>query len=155
MKAKSIVFVIAGVILVAVVSLVMYNSCGTGCFRHNAEKWAQPTIDQTNVITNNQLEKLSGNSLRIDLNEKENLLKVDKGSINIPASVILEKENLKKLRAHEGNIVLISADHALSARIWMLLSQMGFKNLFILDDSAGNDFLKYKFQPDTIIRLES
>ncbi|MBN1144632.1 MAG: rhodanese-like domain-containing protein [Bacteroidales bacterium] len=154
MKAKKVVIVLAGVMLVAVFSLAVINSQGNARFRHDAVKWAQPTIDQTNMITSTQLEKLTGNTLLVDLSEQGNLLKDNQGAIHIPASVILEKENQKKLRTHEGNIVLISADRPLSARIWMLLSQMGYENLFILDDGAGNDVLKYKFQPDTITRPE-
>lgn len=154
MKAKRIVIVLAGVILIAVIGLAIIFSSGNDRFRHDATKWAQPTIDQTNMITNNQLGTLSGKTLLVDLSEQGNLLKDNQGAIHIPASAILEKENQKKIRAHEGNIVLVTNDRALTARIWMLLSQMGYRNLYMLDEDAGNEILKYKFQPDTMGRLE-
>ncbi len=155
MKTNRVVIVLACVILVAAISLLVINAFGDDHFRHDAAKWAQPTIDQSNLITNNQLEKLSGNTILINLSEQRNQVNDNQGAIHIPASAILEKENQKRLRSHEGNLVLISGERALSARIWMLLSQMGYENLYILDDSAVNEVLKYKFQPDTIIRLES
>ncbi|MFO7369794.1 MAG: rhodanese-like domain-containing protein [Bacteroidales bacterium] len=154
MKVKKAGIVVLVVILVALVAMMLIGSSGNGRFRHDAAKWAQPVIDQTNIITKIQLGKLSGNTLLVDISEQENLLKDDQGTISIPASAILEQENLRKLRDHEGNIVLASDDRALSARIWMLLSQMGYKNLYILDDRLDNEVLKYKFLPDTVTRPE-
>jgi hypothetical protein len=142
--------IVVVVILIAVIAMILIGSSGNGRFRHDAAKWVQPTIDQTNMITNNQLGTLSGKTLLVDLSEQGTMLKDNKGVLNIPASAILEKENLKKLRAHKGSIVLASEDRALSARIWMLLSQMGIQNLYLMDASAGNEVLKYKFRPDTI-----
>jgi hypothetical protein len=150
MKLKKLGIVVLVVILVVVVAMTLIGSSGSGRFRHDAAKWAKPTMVETIVVTNAQLEKLTGNTLLVDLSEQGNLLKDDQGVIHMRASAILEQENQRKLRDHEGIIVLASEDRALSARIWMLLSQMGYENLFILDDGAGNDVLKYKFQPDTI-----
>ncbi|MFO7370797.1 MAG: hypothetical protein R6X09_11055 [Bacteroidales bacterium] len=142
MKIKKAGIVVLVVILVAVIAMMLIGSSGNGCFRHDAAKWAQPAIDQTNIITKIQLEKLSGNILQVDLSDQGNQLKDDQGTISIPASAILEQENLRKLRDHEGNIVLASDDRALSARIWMLLSQMGYENLYVLDEDTGNEVLK-------------
>lgn len=154
MKVKKAGIVVLIVILVAVIAMMLIGSSGNGRFRHDAAKWAQPANDQTNMITKIQLEKLSGVNMLVDLSEQGNLLKDDQGSISIPASAILEKENQKMLRDHEGNIVLVSDDRALSARIWMLLSQMGYKNLYVLDEDTRNEVLKYKFRPDTVTRPE-
>lgn len=150
MKVKRAVIVVLVVILVAVIAMILIGASGNGRFRHDAAKWAQPTIDHTNILTKAQLDNLSGNTLLVDLSDQGNLLKDDQGVINIPVSEILEKDNQKMLRDHEGNIVLASEDRALSARIWMLLSQMGIKNLYVLDTSADNEALKYKFRPDTV-----
>jgi hypothetical protein len=150
MIVKKVGIVMIVFILIVVITMVMVKSFGNGHFRHDAAKWAQPTIDQTNIITNTLLEKLNGNTLLVDLSEQGNLLKDYNGAIHIPASAILEKDNLGKLRAHKGNIVLASEDPALSARIWMLLRQMGFRNLYVLDDRFDHEVLKYKFRPDTV-----
>jgi hypothetical protein len=150
MKVNKVGIVVIVAILIALITMVIVKSFGNGHFRHDAAKWAQPTIDQTNIITNTLLEKLTGNTLMVDLSEQGNLLKDYKGAIHVPASAILEKDNLEKLRTHKENIVLASEDPALTARIWMLLSQMGFRNLYMLDDRFDHESLKYKFRPDTL-----
>jgi hypothetical protein len=53
-------------------------------------------------------------------------------SISIAPENILEKQNLRKIRKFKGNIVLLSQNPSESARIWMLLSEMGIRNLYIL-----------------------
>ncbi len=142
MKLKKLGIVVIVVILVAVIAMMLIGSSGNGRFHHDAAKWAQPAIDQTNIIARIQLENLNGNTLLVDLSEQGNLLKDYKGVIHVPASAILEQENQRKLRMHKGNIVLASEERALSARIWMLLSQMGYKNLYVLDEDTGNEVLK-------------
>jgi hypothetical protein len=145
MKDMKVVLVMG---LIGLLAIIFVKSFGYGHFRGNAEKWAQPSMDQANLITQAMLNTLHGNTLMIDLSESGDRLKDYNGTINIPASAILEKDNLKKLHAHKGNILLVSDDPALSARIWMLLSQMGYRNLYILEDSTDNEVLKYEFRPD-------
>ncbi|MCK7537140.1 MAG: rhodanese-like domain-containing protein [Marinilabiliales bacterium] len=49
---------------------------------------------------------------------------------------ILEKENLKLIRKNKGPVILCSDDSSVSARVWMVLSEMGIKNIYILQDKA-------------------
>jgi hypothetical protein len=63
----------------------------------------------------------------------------------------LNKNNFSLIGKHNGPVLLYSADPGLSARIWMLLSQMGRRNIYILTDSTDNEILKYKFRPDSLM----
>ena len=45
---------------------------------------------------------------------------------------ILAKENIRIIRNSKGPVILASGDITISARIWMVLSEMGLKDLFIL-----------------------
>ena len=51
---------------------------------------------------------------------------------------------------HDGPVVLTSSDPGLTARIWMLLSQMGREDLYIISDSE-NEVLKFKLETDSTI----
>lgn len=146
LKKYSLVLAIA---LVAII-LVLIRSFGNGHFRNDAKKCAETSIGQSNIITHAMLNTLTGNTLMVDLSDRGDLLKDRAGAINVPAKSLFDKNYQKTLRAHKGNILLVSEDPAISARIWMLLVQMGYTHLFILSDSSDNEVLKYKFRPDTV-----
>lgn len=146
-----------GLVLVVVVPLsvlVLIKSFTGGHFRNDASKWTGPSISQANLIAREHLDSLDGKPILVVLDSSTDIPAGLGETVNIPARSILNKVNLKKLRDHKGSIVLVSADPALSARIWMLLSQLGNKNLYILTDSTDNEVLKYKFRPDTLIMPE-
>jgi hypothetical protein len=128
---------------------VLIRTFGSGHFRNDTKKWTEPSIRQSVYITHAMLNNLTGNTLMVDLSDQGDLLKEHDGAINIPAKSLFDKNYQKTLRAHKGNILLVSEDPAVSARMWMLLSQMGYSDLYILSDIADNEVLKYKFQPDT------
>jgi len=71
---------------------------------------------------------------------------------NIPPDSILNKNHSTQIMKHDGPVLLYSSDPGLSARIWMLLSQMGRRNIYILTDSTDNEVLKYKFRPDSLMK---
>jgi hypothetical protein len=75
-------------------------------------------------------------------------------TVSIQTDSILLKENLRILRNHEGPLILFSQDDAITVRIWMLLSQMGFRELYILTEEPDPEELKYEFRPDTSVRPE-
>jgi rhodanese-related sulfurtransferase len=57
------------------------------------------------------------------------------GSVNIPANRILEKESLsffEALAARSATVVIYDADQSLTTGPWMLLLQLGFNNIKIL-----------------------
>jgi len=127
----------------------------TGNFRIDAIKWANPSITQSNLITSDKLADLGGKLLIVNISEKGSRFSGTGDVLDIPAGQILEKENMKKLKKYKnGHIILFSDDPSLNARIWMLLSQMGFSNLYILNENGNDEVLKYKFRPDTLNRPE-
>ncbi|HJZ40859.1 MAG TPA: hypothetical protein VJ203_10870 [Bacteroidales bacterium] len=144
----SLVIVIILVIGIAVLS----RTLGHGHFRNDASKWAEPSITQSNLLPHRMLNNLTGNTLMVDLGDRGDLLIDRAGSVNIPAGSVLGKDNLKKLRDHDGNIILASEDAALTAKIWMMLSQMGFDNLYILSSEENNEVFNYEFLPDTVTK---
>jgi len=142
--------VVIAIVLIVLV-LVVIRSVGSNHFKNDAKKWAEPSGKQSNTISIEQSSKLSGRNLIINLDKDDGpLMNITSEIENIPADSILSKDYIKLIMKHEGPVLLFSSDPGKSARIWMILSQMGCKRLYILTRQTDNEFLKYKFRPDTL-----
>lgn len=137
-----------------VLIFVFFRSTGVDNFKPGAEKYAAPSALRTNLISADQMKSLKGNKLIILLSEKVSVPEnADIKSVIIPASAILADNNLRLIRKNDGPVLLYSDETATSARVWMLLSQLGLKDIYIL--SAGNEeVFKNEFRPDSLIRPE-
>ena len=145
-------------IVLLILMLVIFRSNGNNHFKSDARKHAMPSFGHAVIISRGQLRQITGNRLFVFLDEGINMGSNNrlKGEILwIPADSLLDKENLKKILNYKGIVLLVSADPAVSARIWMILSQMGRNDIFIVSDNDEPEVLKYKFRPDTLIRPES
>jgi hypothetical protein len=138
-------------VVLTVLVLVLIRSAGVNHFKSDAKKWAEPSFRQSNTITSDQAKLLKGNNLAINLDKDPIILSGIAGDLqNITADSILSKKHLSTILSHEGPVLLLSSDPGLSARIWMVLSQMGCKNIYILTSASDNEVLKYKFQPESL-----
>jgi hypothetical protein len=142
------------IIVLPFLVLTLVKTLTTGHFRNDALKWAGPSINKTNLVSRVQLQGMLQPVLLVNLGAKGDSFMHASGALDIDPENLVTRENQTKLRAHKGSIVLISDDPALSARIWMLLSQMGYRNLYLLSYSKDNEVFKYKFRPDTSIGPE-
>jgi hypothetical protein len=124
-------FVISIVLIVT--SLILLRTFNQGNFRYDAVRWAEPSLSGSNILTEDEVKSLDGEKLIIDLGNNADVSKRFNESTRIidPVS-ILEKENIRIMRGNKGPVILASGDISVSARIWMVLSEMGLKNLFIL-----------------------
>ena len=146
-----IIAVVAPVIL-----LVILRSAGTNRFKQGAGKLAIPSINMSNIITPESIKSLKGPILVIGLDDKKlNLTELVKDEIDIKPESLLLKENLTLIRKNKGPVILLSTDKSISARVWMVLNQMGIENIYIFAENMDDEVLKYKFRPDTMARPES
>jgi hypothetical protein len=143
-KFSTVLIIVLPLLLLALVKIL-----SAGHFRNDALKWAGSSFDKSNLVTPEQLQGLLQPVLLVNLAGTNNSFRNSPGALVVQPENLLIKENRTKLQTQKGSIVLVSDDPALSARMWMLLSQMGYKNLFILADSTNNEVFKYKFRPDT------
>ena len=120
-------------ILLIVTSLIMVRTFNQGNFRYDAVRWAEPSLSGSNILTEDEVKSIDGEKLIIDIGNNADVSKRFNESTRImdPFS-ILEKENIRIMRGNKGPVILASGDISVSARIWMVLSEMGLKNLFIL-----------------------
>jgi len=138
-------------VVLPILILVLLRSLGVNHFKNNVKRWAEPSVKQSNTIDIKQSDALSGKKLIINLdNDVIGIREIFTDAQNIPADSVLTKKYFKIIRKHDGPVLLFSSQPSISARIWMILSQMGFKNTYILTNNKDNEVFKYKFRPDTL-----
>lgn len=121
-----------------VVALVLIRSLRHDNFRYDAVRWAVPSADKSNLISTDQLMHAGDQILLISLgSEAEIPGQVKERSVAVPPGSILEKENMRMIRRNKGPVILWSDNPSVSARVWMVLSEMGIKNLYILSDQGA------------------
>jgi hypothetical protein len=146
-KKYRVVILIVSIILV----LVIIRSSGLNHFKNDAKKWAGPSLQQSNTIAIEQSGTLQGQKLIINLDKNTSLAAgIINEAHNIPPDSLLTKKYRNTILKHKGPVLLYSTEPGISARVWMILSQMGNKNIYILTDNTDNEVLKYNFRPDSL-----
>jgi hypothetical protein len=132
MKKTNLTILLISSLLLMLLVAVLVKSFNHKDFQPDARKWAAASVDGSNVVQaeslNTQREKL----LIIDLDKSDFTIGASE-TMNIAASEILEKNNLKKIRKFNGKVAIVAEDKALKARVWMILSQTGIRHLYILE----------------------
>jgi hypothetical protein len=148
-------YLIVIIVVLPLLILILYKTFNAIGFKYDAKRWSVPSFNGSNIISTSELGSLPGSKLIINL-DNGNKEEFDKSAcmVDIPPDSILERKNIKAMRDHKGLLLLYSMDPALSARIWMVISQTGIRNIYILTSDRDNEIFKYKFRPDTLIRPE-
>jgi hypothetical protein len=142
-------------VILPVLILLMLKTCRSGSFKYDAKKWSEPSFDDSNVIIGTKIGTLSGEKLIVKLDN--NYIKLDEKAaaiVHIAPDSVLSRKYLNKIRYHKGPVLISSSDPALSARIWMVISQTGCNNLYIMTSSNDNEVHKNEFRPDTLVSPE-
>jgi len=141
------------IVVLPIVILVLIKSLSLTNFKSDANKWAEPSVKGSNLISKEQIGDLEGDVIIINLDgEKSESVSEGFKSLSISEELILSKANLRIIKGHSGPVLLYSEDISKQARVWMVLSQLGNKNIFILTDKQDDEVMKYKFRPDTIVK---
>lgn len=125
-------------IFLLVVCLVLIRTFSREQFRYDAVKWVESSIPASNLVTEDRILKMDGQALLINLgNELQSDWKTQFKTVTLNPGLILERENLMLIRKNKGPVILFSDNGSVSARIWLVLSEMGMKNIFILDSESN------------------
>jgi hypothetical protein len=142
-------------IVLPILILLTIKTCSTGSFKYDAKKWAEPSFDHSNIILAAEIGKLSGQKLIVCLdNSMDKIAEKSAVTVHIPPDSVLCRIYLRRIKDHKGPVLISSSDPALSARIWMVISQTGFRDLYILMDTNDNEVFKSEFRMDTLVRPE-
>jgi hypothetical protein len=122
------------ILLVAIVTAaVIIKSSGSSNFKYDAVKRAEPSVNRTNILTSDKLNTLTGEKLLINLDGTADLSSFQTiNKIKIPSDSILFTPYKKLIFKNKGHIILTSSEIYKSASVWMILTQMGKKNVYIL-----------------------
>jgi len=133
-------WLVLSITLLAVI-LVMIRTYSHN-FRYDAVRWAEPSASRSNILTEDQIPAMSSDILLITLGNKAPAIEQLQNKIlELNPESILERTNLSLIRKNKGPVILFSEDNSVSARVWMVLSEMGIKNVFILQDEHTYDLL--------------
>ena len=135
------------IIVLSILIVIVVKTFAVSHFKSDSKNWAGPSFSHANVMSGEKAVKLPGKKLIISLDKSgSGLSGTDIAEMNIPADKIVSQ--FHSIKSHDGPVILYSANPALNARIWMLLSQMGRKDIYILS-TGTEEALKYEFRPDT------
>lgn len=119
-------------IVLPVVVLVLFRAWSPVSFKPDAAKRAEASFTGANLLTREQVAALGSKPLIVKLVTANSVLKTGSpDTLFIEATRLLDKENLKIIHDHHGPVLLVSDNPAISAKAWMILSQMGYRELFI------------------------
>jgi hypothetical protein len=144
-------FLVVILIVFPVGILVLIRSMAPGNFKPDANKRAGASFTTANILNREQVAGLAGKSLfvKLDANNTDGQINSSSDTLFLAVGHLLEKPGLKVIHSHRGPVILVSKDPAISAKAWMILSQMGYRDLYVLSEEETNEVLKYKFRPDT------
>lgn len=127
------------ILFLVIVALVLLRSFSPAGFRYDAARWAEASTDGSNMLTIDQVSALEGEVMLLNLGSEAELPGVlEARRVSLDPEAVTDKENLKTIRKHRGPVILYSANGSVSSRVWMILSEMGIKNVFILIDPASD-----------------
>lgn len=119
---------LAGVLL----AIVVFKVSSHNRFRNDASKWAETSFNNSNLLTLAEAEKMPGRIMLIYLNPRPDINFAT--AIHTSPHEIMDKENIHRIRKHDGPKILVADDQETAARLWMLMSQTGIRELYILED---------------------
>lgn len=141
--------------LLLLITLILFRSIGVNHFERDAEKWAEPSVQRSNLILPKQAAVLTGEKLLIRLGagptEAEGFAVK---TITIAPDSLFSKKILTKIRKNKGPVILSSPETAVGARAWMILSQMGYRYIFLLSSDPETETFTHEFRPETIVKPE-
>jgi hypothetical protein len=152
-QLKKLKFVI--LIIIVLLILVIVRNSDRNLFKQDVKSAIEATQNNSNMLSPDQLHQLKEPWMVVNIGNSDlpDSIHVEH-SIKIPFENLLDQTNRKILEGVDGKLILYSADVAIASKAWVILNQMGFKNVFILNAGGNPEELKYKFQPDTNARLE-
>jgi hypothetical protein len=142
-------------VVLPVLILVFLRSVGTNHFKADAKNLAEPSLNRSNIISMDMIGTLPGKKLIINLGEKANSLNEKScAEVKINPDSVLSSKSISLISRYDGPVLLSSSEPSVSARVWMVLSQMGYTNIYILTADSDYEVIKNKFRPDTLVRPE-
>jgi hypothetical protein len=136
------------IIVLPLLALVIIRSFGTNHFKTDAARLAKASLENSSIIAPENIQSIPGEKIIINLGNGQVPGNISSEPVKVAPASILEKQNLKLFS--KGSVLLWSEEPGVAARIWMLLSQMGYEKVFIVENGTANEVFKKEFRRDTV-----
>ena len=140
-------------ILLVVLILVIVKTTGKNRFKQDAQNVIEAVKSNNFSVTMKDLKGTENQYFIVDLTESGSAQ--FENSVKIPFEKLIDETTLQMLKVTENKILLVSDDNSVAVKAWVILSQLDFKNVFILSDQENAEVLRYEFQPDTVASLKN
>jgi len=150
-KLKELKIVLA--ILLVVLVLVIAKTMSKNRLNQDAINAIEAVSNSNFSVSLNEFKAAQNQFLVVDLSESGSAQ--FENSMKVPFDKLLEESTIQKLKETQGKILLVSTNNSQTSKAWVILNQIGIKNVFVLTNEENQEILKYAFQPDSITRLES
>jgi hypothetical protein len=134
-------------ILLVVVALVIVRSTGKNRFKQNVQQTIEAVESNDFSVSLTDYKASENQYFVVELTESGSAQ--FENSVKVHFEKLLEETTLEKLKATENKILLVSNDNSVAVKAWVILNQLGFKNVYVLSGDENNEVLKYEFKPDT------
>lgn len=153
-KLKNLKWIILIVLLIAALVIVrMTNSSG---FKGDAREVVATISAGDFLISANKYNQNKEEYQVVTLTQPESLDTVQfKNAIKISFERLLEESVIQKLKETQIKILLVSVNNSQTSKAFVILNQMGFKNVFVLSNEENPEVLKYQFQPGIVSNRKS
>lgn len=124
-------YILVAVIVLSVLTAV--RALNPAIFRYDAVKWAATSVAGENMITADRLASAGDGILLVKLDADCKAPEITGAAIlTADPRDLLSGVNIKRIRQNKGPVVLCSGDASVSARVWMILSETGIRDLYVL-----------------------
>lgn len=134
-------------ILLVVLVLVIVKTTGKNRFKQDAREAIEAFESNNFQVTLKELKGAENQYLIVDLSESGSA--PVENSVKLPFKKLLEESSLEKFKSTENKILLVSDDNSVAAKAWVILNQLGLKNVYVLANEENKEVLKYEFKTDT------
>jgi hypothetical protein len=141
-------FKIVLLILLAVLVLVIVKSTSKFTFKQDVQDIIAAIESNNFLVSMQDLKGSESQYLIVNLGEPGT--SQFENSLKIPYEKLLEESYLQQLKETEKKILLWSDDNSVAVKGWVILNQLGFKNVLVLSEIENPEVLKYEFKADTV-----
>ncbi|MGE0020959.1 MAG: hypothetical protein AB7S72_14900 [Draconibacterium sp.] len=153
-KLKDLKWIILIVLVIAV--FVIVRMTNSGGFKGDARETVATIAAGDFLISVNEYNQNKEAFQVVTFEQPENPDTVQfENSINIQFEKLLEEPAIQKLKETQIKILLVSKYNSQSSKAFVILNQMGFKNVFVLSTRENPEVLKYQFQPGLVSNQKS
>ena len=142
-----------GILLITllIVVLILLSLLAGNSFNRGAEKNAAPAMAAQNYLLPGDMASSAGGTLLV----AEGSVYTEEFSsfdiINFEPARLDDHAFMRSLKKAAKPLVIMDRDPSLEARVWMMLSQLGIRELYVFIEDSTETLLKHECRPDTLV----